>query len=186
MMRVAPSQLRPAVFLDRDGVINRVTLCRGDPHPPASLGDLVILPGVARALSTLKARGFALIVVTNQPDVARGTASAASVASIHTQLAESLEIDAIFSCFHDDRDACDCRKPKPGLLLQAAEAFGIDLRSSFMVGDRWRDIEAGRQAGCRTFWVEGDYRERQAVAYDFRVRTLSEAAAAILAQATPR
>jgi D-glycero-D-manno-heptose 1,7-bisphosphate phosphatase len=185
-MSVAPTRLRPAVFLDRDGVINRVTLCRGNPRPPASLGDLEILPGVAEALSTLKAQGFALIVVTNQPDVARGTASEASVASIHAQLAESLQIDAILTCFHDDGDACDCRKPKPGLLLQAAEAFGIDLRSSFMVGDRWRDIEAGRQAGCRTFWINGGYLERQAVAYDFRVRTLSEAAAVILAQAPPR
>jgi D-glycero-D-manno-heptose 1,7-bisphosphate phosphatase len=185
-MTVAPRRLRPAVFLDRDGVINRVQLYRGNPRPPALLADLVILPGVAEALSTLKAQGFALIVVTNQPDVARGTASVASVASIHAQLAASLEIDAILTCFHDDGDACDCRKPKPGLLLQAAEAFGIDLRSSFMVGDRWRDIEAGRQAGCRTFWINGGYLERQAVAYDFRVRTLPEAAAVILAQATPR
>ena len=91
-MSVAPTRLRPAVFLDRDGVINRVTLCRGNPRPPASLGDLEILPGVAEALSTLKAQGFALIVVTNQPDVARGTASEASVASIHARLADAAVI----------------------------------------------------------------------------------------------
>jgi len=185
-MRVAPTPLHPAVFLDRDGVINRVKLCRGNPRPPASVRDLVIFPGVPEALSTLKSRGFALIVVTNQPDVARGTASVASVASIHAHLAENLEIDAILTCFHDDTDACDCRKPKPGLLLQAAGAYGIDLRSSFMVGDRWRDMEAGRQAGCRTIWINGGYLERQAVAYDYRVRTLTEAAAVILTRATPR
>jgi D-glycero-D-manno-heptose 1,7-bisphosphate phosphatase len=164
-MRAAPTLLHPAVFLDRDGVINRVKLCRGNPRPPASVRDLVILPGVPEALSTLKAQG---------------------VASIHAHLAENLEIDAILTCFHDDTDGCDCRKPKPGLLLQAAGAYGIDLRSSFMVGDRWRDMEAGRQAGCRTIWINGDYLERQAVAYDFRVRTLTEAAAIILTRTTPR
>jgi D-glycero-D-manno-heptose 1,7-bisphosphate phosphatase len=176
---------RRAVFLDRDGVINRVALCRGIPHPPASVHDLEILPGVPQALITLRAQGYALVVVTNQPDVARRTASVESVASIHAHLEETLEIDAILACLHDDADACDCRKPKPGLLLQAADAFGIDLPSSFMVGDRWRDMEAGRQAGCRTLWIDNGYLEKQALDYDFRVGSLTEAAAVILGQAMP-
>lgn len=184
-MSGAGSKTRPAVFLDRDGVINRVDVRRGIPYPPASLRDLAILPRVPESLRTLRADGYALIVVTNQPDVARGTASLESVARIHARLEASLALDAILTCFHDNADACDCRKPKPGLLLQAAEAFRIDLSSSFMVGDRWRDIEAGRRAGCRTIWIDGGYLERQAVNYHFRVESLAEAAAIIRAQTEP-
>lgn len=184
-MSGAGSNARPAVFLDRDGVINRVQVRHGIPHPPASLRDLAILPRVPEALSILKAGGYALIVVTNQPDVARGTASIESVARIHACLQASLTLDAILTCFHDGADACDCRKPKPGLLLQAAEAFRIDLSSSFMVGDRWRDIEAGRRAGCRTVWIDCGYLEPPAVNYHFRVESLAEAAAIIRAQAEP-
>jgi D-glycero-D-manno-heptose 1,7-bisphosphate phosphatase len=181
----APTRSRRAVFLDRDGVINRVFLCHGIPHPPPSVHDLVILPGVPEALSRLRAQGYALVVVTNQPDVARRTASLQSVERIHAHLEEALEIDAILLCVHDDADACDCRKPKPGLLLQAADAFGIDLPSSFMVGDRWRDMQAGRLAGCRTFWIDNGYLEKQALEYDFRVGSLTEAAAVILGEAMP-
>jgi D-glycero-D-manno-heptose 1,7-bisphosphate phosphatase len=178
-----PAKSRRAVFLDRDGVINRAALRCGIPHPPASVRDLVILPGVPEALSRLRAQGYALVVVTNQPDVARRTTSLESVASIHAHLEETLEIDAILACVHDDADDCDCRKPRPGLLLQAADDLGIDLRSSFMVGDRWRDMQAGRQAGCRTLWINNGYLEQQPLEYDFSVGSLAEAAAVILGQA---
>jgi D-glycero-D-manno-heptose 1,7-bisphosphate phosphatase len=181
-MRGRSTKPRPAVFLDRDGVINRVDVRHGIPHPPASLRDLVILPGVPAALIALKAQGYALIVVTNQPDVARGTTSVETVASIHERLQASLGIDAILTCLHDDAGACDCRKPKPGLLLQAADALRIDLSSSFMVGDRWRDIEAGRRASCGTIWIDCGYLEQPAVNYHFRVKSLTEAAAIIRAQ----
>jgi D-glycero-D-manno-heptose 1,7-bisphosphate phosphatase len=178
-MNGARRHARPAVFLDRDGVINRVDVRNGVPHPPASVRDLAILPDVPKALNLLKAEGYALIVVTNQPDVARGTASIESVARIHARLTASLALDAILTCYHDGPDACGCRKPKPGLLLEAAEAFGIDLPSSFMVGDRWRDIEAGRRAGCRTVWIDAGYLEQQAVDYHFRAKSLAEAAVII-------
>ncbi|HEY3852548.1 MAG TPA: HAD family hydrolase [Steroidobacteraceae bacterium] len=183
--RPVGSSARPAVFLDRDGVINRAEVRHGIPHPPASLRDLSILPRVPEALSLLKADGYALIVVTNQPDVARGTASLESVALIHARLQAGLALDAILTCFHDGTDACDCRKPEPGLLLHAAEAFNIDLSSSFMVGDRWRDIEAGRRAGCRTIWIDCGYLEQQAVNYHFRVESLAEAAAIIRGRTEP-
>jgi D-glycero-D-manno-heptose 1,7-bisphosphate phosphatase len=177
---------RPAVFLDRDGVINRALIRDGTPHPPTSLQDLDILPHVPEALSALKAQGYSLVVVTNQPDVARGTSSQELVHSIHERLKSRLVLDAIFTCFHDDADACDCRKPKPGLLYRAAHDLGIDLPSSFMVGDRWRDVEAGKRAGCRTFFVDCSYHERPPSSCDFRVGSLIEASRIILAQPDSR
>jgi D-glycero-D-manno-heptose 1,7-bisphosphate phosphatase len=148
-----------AVFLDRDGVLNGVSLENGRPHPPSSRDQLEILPGVPEALRALREAGYLLVVVTNQPDVARGTTTRAEVEGINDFLMHSLGLDAIDVCFHDDQDRCSCRKPAPGLLLAAAERFGIDLAASFMVGDRWRDIEAGRRAGCRTILVGSGYGE---------------------------
>jgi D-glycero-D-manno-heptose 1,7-bisphosphate phosphatase len=173
---------RSAVFLDRDGVINRAFIRDGNPHPPFSLRELEILPYVPDALSALKAHGYSLIVVTNQPDVARGTASRRLVDNIHERLKGELGLDAIFTCFHDDADECGCRKPKPGLLLRAAHELDIDLRSSFMVGDRWRDVEAGRRAGCRTLFVDCGYRESPSLSCDFRVGSLLEASGIIVAE----
>jgi D-glycero-D-manno-heptose 1,7-bisphosphate phosphatase len=171
---------RPAVFLDRDGVINRVCMRGGTPRPPATLSECEVLPQVAEALSALKAHGYSRVVVTNQPDVARGNASRELVESIHARLAGELDIDAILTCFHDDGDACECRKPKPGLLLRAARDLRVDLASSFMVGDRRQDVEAGRRAGCRTFWVDSGHGGERDVACDFRVGSLFEAARIIL------
>jgi len=173
---------RAAVFLDRDGVINRAIVRHGSPHPPALPEDLEILPQVPEALRALKSQGYVLIVVTNQPDVARGTATRESVNGIHERLRGALELDAILACYHDDTDDCGCRKPRPGLLLQAADQFGIDLRSSFMVGDRWRDVEAGRRAGCRTFFIDYGYDEQPPLSCDFRVGSLMEASVLIAAR----
>jgi D-glycero-D-manno-heptose 1,7-bisphosphate phosphatase len=172
---------RPAVFLDRDGVINRAVIRDGIRCPPLSLQDLVILPRVSEALDALKARGYALVVVTNQPDVARGTSSRRAVDLIHAKLQEELSLDAILTCFHDTADGCDCRKPKPGLLLRAARDLSINLAASFMVGDRWRDIEAGQRAGCRTFFIDEGYEESQETICDFRVGSLHQAAGIVLA-----
>jgi D-glycero-D-manno-heptose 1,7-bisphosphate phosphatase len=172
---------RRAVFLDRDGVNNRAVIRNGIPCPPASLQDLAILPRVSEALDALKARGYALVVVTNQPDVARGASSKDAVDLIHAKLKAELCLDAILTCFHDSIDDCECRKPKPGLLFRAARDLGIDLASSFMVGDRWRDMEAGARAGCRTFFIDEGYQERQPVTWDFRVGSLHEAAGIVLA-----
>jgi D-glycero-D-manno-heptose 1,7-bisphosphate phosphatase len=118
--------------------------------------------------------------------VARGTSSQELVDSIHERLKSTLDLDAIFTCFHDDADACDCRKPKPGLLHRAAQDLGIDLPSSFMIGDRRRDVEAGNRAGCRTFLVDYSYREGLPSSCDFRVGSLVEASRIILAQTDSR
>jgi len=169
------------MFLDRDGVINRAVIRAGIPCPPASLDELEILPGVPAASHALKAGGYRLVVVTNQPDVARGSTSRELVCDIHARLAGALGLDAILTCFHDDADDCDCRKPKPGLLLQAARELSLDLASSFMVGDRWRDVEAGRRAGCRTFYVDQGYEQSVPDCTDYRVESLWQAAGVILA-----
>jgi D-glycero-D-manno-heptose 1,7-bisphosphate phosphatase len=165
-----------AVFLDRDGVINAVVLRAGRPHPPACLAELTILPGVPQALEQLKAAGYALVVVSNQPDVARGTASQADVDALNNQLRRALPLDAVFICAHDDAAGCGCRKPLPGLITQAASQMGIDCRASYLVGDRWRDIEAGRRAGCRTFFIDYAYQEPAPRGCDFIVGSLLEAA----------
>ena len=171
---------RRAVFLDRDGVLNASVIRDGKPYPPDSAGELLVLPGVPEALRELRAAGFVLLVVTNQPDVARGTQTRAELDAIHARLQAELPLDAIYACCHDDADRCSCRKPLPGLLLQGAEEWHVDLATSFMVGDRWRDTEAGVSAGCRTVFVDHHYDERQPLVFDARVTSLAEAAAWIL------
>src|ERR1039458_18263 len=141
--------LRRVVFLDRDGVLNRPVVREGKPYPPASPDELEIVPEATAALAALRQAGFALYVVTNQPDVARGTQRRSIVEAMHAALRNVRPLDGFYVCYHDDADACECRKPKPGLLLTAAEEHGISLPVSYMIGDRWRDIEAGRRAGCR-------------------------------------
>jgi D-glycero-D-manno-heptose 1,7-bisphosphate phosphatase len=149
-----------AVFLDRDGVLNEVVVRDGLPYPPASLEDLRLAPDAAASLARLKAAGFLLIVITNQPDVARGTQSRAITEAMNRVIAVALPLDDFFTCWHDDADACPCRKPKPGLLLEAAARHSIDLQASFFIGDRWRDIDAGAAAGCRTILIDRHYRDR--------------------------
>jgi D-glycero-D-manno-heptose 1,7-bisphosphate phosphatase len=168
-----------AVFLDRDGVINRATVRDGKPYPPGTIDELEVLAGVPAALSKLREAGFRLIVVTNQPDVARGTQTRETVEAMHERLTAELPVDEVVACYHDG-DACDCRKPKPGALLDAARRHGVELDRSFMVGDRWRDIEAGQRAGCRCLFVDHGYREQQPAGQFVRVASLAAAAEWIL------
>jgi D-glycero-D-manno-heptose 1,7-bisphosphate phosphatase len=169
--------LKQAVFLDRDGVLNEALIRDGKPYPPPSADALRVTGDAPAALGRLKALGLLLLVITNQPDVARGTQSVEAVESIHAHLRKNLPLDDFFSCFHDDRDECACRKPKPGLILEAAARHQVDPARSFLIGDRWRDIDAGRAAGCRTIWIDRGYRERGPTAPpDRRVQSLSEAA----------
>lgn len=176
-----------AVFLDRDGVINNAPVREGRPFPPASLADLVILDGVPGALIALRASGFKLIVVTNQPDVGRGQSSADDVREIHDHLRRTLALDDIRVCFHAGHEGCDCRKPRPGMLLAAARELDIDLSASFMVGDRWRDIDAGVAAGCRSVLIDYRYDEQApSVPPDFTCASLAEAAIWIMSQSETR
>jgi len=150
---------RRAVFLDRDGILNSSIVRDGKPYPPSSVAEVNIPPGVTDGMMQLRNLGFLLIGVTNQPDVARGTTPKETVEAINSYLKSELPLDEIVVCFHDDSDACSCRKPNPGLILDAAERYRVRVVASYMVGDRWKDIEAGRKAGCATVWVDYAYTE---------------------------
>lgn len=174
--------MRRAVFLDRDGVINRAIVRDGKPYPPAYLVDLEILPGVREALQTLHDANYLLVVVTNQPDVARGTAKREDVELMNAFLLTQLPIDDFKTCYHDSNDKCSCRKPLPGSLFEAAQEHEIDLTKSFMVGDRWGDIEAGSAAGCKTFFINYHYAEQIPYEPDYIVSSLLEAKKIILGE----
>jgi|SRR6059036_1628573 len=177
----APGERR-AVFLDRDGVINRVLVRDGAPYPATSLEEFEILPGVTEACRLLKGAGLYLVVATNQPDVGRGTLKQEVVEAIHAQMCQALPIDRVEVSYDSGREnpPSELRKPRPGMLLRAARELGIDLSRSFMVGDRWRDIDCGRAAGCVTILVDYDYTEALRQPPDYRVKSLREAADLIL------
>ena len=181
-LRVSNSELRRAVFLDRDGVINEPKVIDGKPYPPLSIDEFVIFPGVREACEKLKTVGFLLIVATNQPDVGRGTLKQEAVETIHAHMQSVLPIDRVEVCYHPGKGAshCDCRKPKPGMLLRAAHELNVDLPRSWMVGDRWRDIDCGHAAGVRTILIDYSYDEALKQQPDFRARNLLEAAELIL------
>src|SRR3954466_9005760 len=168
-----------AVFPDRDGVLNGGILRDGRPFAPSCLEELTILPGVPEALQRLRAAGFLLVVVTNQPDVRRGRTSRANIDAIHAAMRTRLPLDDIRVCFHDDADECACRKPRPGLLYAAAVEHEIQLGHSFMVGDRWRDIGAGKAAGCVAILVNR-FHEELLVTPDVELTDLPAAAEWIL------
>jgi transaldolase len=168
----------PAVFLDRDGVLNRAIVRDGKPYSPPSVKELIIAPDAKEALDRLRTAGYRIVVVTNQPDVARGAQTREAVEAINRALAAALPIDEIRVCYHDDRDACDCRKPAPGLLTQPP---AHDLARSVMVGDRWRDVDAGRRAGVAAcILIDHGYSEAIGHQPDVRVQSLGEAADWIL------
>ena len=179
--------LRRAVFLDRAGVLNEVRIRDGKPFPPTGLDDVVVARGVREGLRRLHDGGFLLIGATNQPDVSRGVQRREVVEAINALLTAELGLDEMRVCWHDDEDDCRCRKPRPGLLLEAAQAHGIALEASYMVGDRWRDIEAGQAARCRTVWVRAHYAERGPMRpADFIAEDFAQAADWILRDAAAR
>jgi len=171
-----------AVFLDRDGVINEPKVVAGKPYPPLTIDEFVILPGVVEACHKLKRAGYLLVVTTNQPDVGRGTLQQEIVETIHAHMCRLLPIDRVEVCYHPGQGAsdCTCRKPLPGMLQRAARELHIDLGQSWMVGDRWRDIDCGHAAGCRTILVDYSYDEELRQQPDFRVKDLLGASQVIL------
>jgi len=170
----------PAVFLDRDGVLNRAVVRDGRPYPPRTVGELEILPGVREACAALRSAGLRLIAVTNQPDVGRGERSRDVVDEINRAVLSTLQLDDVRVCPHDDGDRCLCRKPAPGLIIDAARDWGIDLATSVMVGDRWRDVESGKRAGCKTVFIDRGYVERRPDSPDLTVASLPDAVSWIL------
>lgn len=172
--------MKAAVFLDRDGVLNIPVVRDGRPYPPADAESLVITDGAGEALLELRRMGFMLICVTNQPDIARGARPLNEVEAVNRKVLEKLSLDDLFMCPHDNLDRCHCRKPKPGLLREAARKWGLDLTRSWMIGDRAGDVAAGRAAGCRTIFIDLDYAEpKPEPVADHTCRSLPEAAVLI-------
>lgn len=182
LLTSAATKSQCAVFLDRDGVINRALEREGRPYPPTSLTEFEILPEVPAACARLKQAGYLLVVVTNQPDVGRGTLKREMVEMIHAEMCRRLPIDRVEVCYHPGQGAsdCDCRKPKPGMVLRAARELGVDLAQSWMVGDRWRDIDCGHAAGCRTIFIDRGYVEELRQKPHFSAGNLAQTADIIL------
>ena len=175
---------RRAVFLDRDGVINKPVVREGRPHPPAEVKDFELYEDVPAGCARLEAAGYLLVVVTNQPDVTRGAQTRAAVDAMHRKMLDALpQIARVEVCWHggaDWADPCDCRKPRPGMVLRAAKALNIDLSQSFLIGDRWRDVDCGHAAGCRTVFVDRNYSEALRQSPDWTVQSFSQAVEVIL------
>ena len=178
-----------AVFLDRDGVLNRPVVSDGRPFPPTQVDEFELYPDAVSACAQLKGAGFLLVVVTNQPDVGRGAQSREAVEAMHEKLRGAIpSLDGIEVCFHAGAahgEPCECRKPKPGMLLRAAAALEIDLAESFLIGDRWRDVDCAHAAGCRVVLIDHGYRETLREKPEFTVSNLNEAVSIIL-NAAPR
>ncbi len=174
-----------AVFLDRDGVLNRAVVRDGRPYPPIRPEEVEILPGALTASRRLAGAGYLLIGVTNQPDVSRGTQSRPVVEAINALVMSRLPVREIFVCYHDSVDDCSCRKPRPGLILEASRKYGLDLSRSWLVGDRWKDVAAGRAAGVRTIFIDYHYSEAyEGSRADFTVDDVADSADIILEEPT--
>jgi D-glycero-D-manno-heptose 1,7-bisphosphate phosphatase len=173
---------RPAVFLDRDGTLNAAVVRGGRSYPPTSVEEFALLPGVVGGCARLKAAGYVLVVATNQPDVGRGTQSQAAVEAIHANLCQLLPIDRVEASYDTGGESPPSafRKPAPGLLLRAARELDLDLARSWMVGDRWRDVDCGKNAGCRTVFIDRDGAEKPRARPDFTVHDFGEAVDIIL------
>jgi D-glycero-D-manno-heptose 1,7-bisphosphate phosphatase len=178
---------RRAVFLDRDGVINKAVVRNGHPYPPARVEDFELNDDVASGCARLKAANLLLIVITNQPDVGRGNQRRETVEAMHFKMRSALPfLDSIEVCYHAGRrygEPCDCRKPRPGLILRSAAELEIDLGASYVIGDRWRDIDCARAAGCRAIFIQRGYGETLREVPDFTVRNFNDAVNALLRDA---
>jgi D-glycero-D-manno-heptose 1,7-bisphosphate phosphatase len=172
--------MKKAVFLDRDGVLNHVILKNRKPYPPIDLDGVQIIEGVKKFINAFQKANWLVIVVTNQPDVSRNLISKETVEKINSYLKSTLQFNEIYACYHDNHDFCDCRKPNPGMLVAAAKKNNIILKNSYMVGDRWSDIEAGIKAGCKTVFIDYNYNEKKPLNFNYRVKSFDEAAKIIL------
>jgi len=177
--------MRRAVFLDRDGVLTKLVARRGAPYSPLTLEEFEVVPTARAAVWVLKKLGLVVVVATNQPDVRRGLLSEAELRRMHEMLRRTVPIDAVYVCTHDDVDGCDCRKPKPGMLLRASKDFEIDLPASFLVGDTWKDIQAGKKVRCTTFLVETRATGQLVEEPDHKVATLQAAVEQIVQLVAP-
>ena len=169
-----------AIFLDRDGVINEVIYHKGinKPSSPWKIDEFKFINGIEETLHRFKEKNYKLFIITNQPDIARQNIEKGVTEQINKKIFEKLPIDDIQICPHDDSDKCCCRKPKPGMIMDLAYHYDIDLDKSFLIGDGWKDMNAGSQAGCKTILIQKSYNKE--VEADFKVLDLNTAGDIIL------
>ena len=165
---------KKGIFFDRDGVINKSLILNNKPYPPKSLKDFEFFENIEKTLEQVRKSGFMSFIFTNQPDVARGALGKDKIEEINKYIYSKLPINKIYCCYHDDKDNCECRKPKAGMLYEAAKEFDVDLKKSFVVGDRWRDIDAGNLAGCKTIFIDYGYSEKLKTKPDYTINKIDE------------
>lgn len=165
-----------AIFLDRDGVINKVIIREGRPFSPRSMDEFQIIQGVSEAIALLQKEGLLVVLITNQPDLANGLISNSLISEMHEKIRSETGIIHFYFCGHNDLQNCECRKPKVGMLLQASRDLGINLDSSYLVGDRWKDIKAGQKVGCKCYFIDNNYNEPRPSPPFYAVKSLYEAA----------
>jgi D-glycero-D-manno-heptose 1,7-bisphosphate phosphatase len=170
--------VKRAVFFDRDGVLVETLVRDGRAYAPLSLDEFRITAGAGELVQRVREAGLLPIVFTNQPDVARGLVTAATLDEMHARLRRAVPVEDIFVCAHAADDGCACRKPKPGMLRAAAAKWSIDLARSFVVGDRSQDVDAGRAVGCCTVLIARPYSGRPGA--DVQVADLAGAVSAVL------
>lgn len=170
--------MRRAAFLDRDGVLCETILREGKAIAPLSLDEFRLVDGLVEDIGRLRGAGLLCIVFTNQPEVARKVLATDVLDRMHERLRAAAAFDDVFVCPHERAEGCACCKPRPGMLLDAARKWGIDLARSFVVGDRWVDVEAGRAVGACTILVDRPYSRCETA--DERVPDLRRAVDAIL------
>ena len=151
--------MNPAIFLDRDGVINFTKIIRGKPYAPKYYKDFRIFSNTEKCLNSIKQMGFLAIVITNQPDIGNKKTSHLEVKKMHDKLYSLKTIDKIYVCPHSQLENCVCRKPSPYLFFSAKKEFNIDMKKSWMIGDRYTDIQAGNVAGLKTIFIDRKYKE---------------------------
>ena len=164
-----------AIFLDRDGTLNKAFIKNGLPVSPSSFSEFKILPGVKSSIIKLKKLGFLCLLITNQPDVSRKKIKKKTVIKMNNFIKKKIKLDDVFVCYHDDKHNCDCRKPKPGLIIKAYKKWNIDLKNSFMIGDRWKDISAGKKVGCKTIFINNNYKKDKKIRANFTFKSLFKA-----------
>jgi D-glycero-D-manno-heptose 1,7-bisphosphate phosphatase len=161
-----------AIFFDRDGVLIEAPLINKKPNSVQSLKDVKLCKNILEICQYYK-KNYYLIMVTNQPDYSRGVNSKKNIININNFLKKKLNLDMIYVCYSDNEKCID-RKPNPGMLLKAKKKYKINLKKSFMIGDRWRDVGAGNRAGCRTIFIDRNYSEKVIYKPNYSIRKLKD------------
>lgn len=163
-----------AIFLDRDGVVNKAIIKNGKPYPPKKVSEIIFVKGITKFLKFFS-KNYYIILITNQPDYARKITLKKNIISINNYLKKKLKIDKIYTCFHDDKDRCNCRKPKPGFFYEAKKKYKLNFNNCYMIGDRFKDIEASNMAGIKGIFIDYKYKEKKPKKFFKRVNSIEEA-----------